>query len=197
MRRARTLLCAVGLLAAAAAPARADGFIVPYWGYNFGGDSNCQTLTNCEDKRTNFGVSLGKMGAIFGFEEDLAFARDFFGAPTNGASVDNSVFTLMSNLLIGIGAGPVQPYVLVGAGLIRPHTSVTLTQFTAEKNSLGYDIGGGVSGFALKHVGIRGDIRHFHTLQDVPLLQTFTGNGVFAEQKLDFWRASFGLAFRF
>jgi len=197
VRTLGTLVLAIGLLIAAASTARADGFIVPYWGYNFGGDSNCPTFSNCEDKRTNVGVSLGKMGPVFGFEEDIAFAKDFFGTPTDGTSVDSSVFTMMSNLLIGVGAGPVQPYVLLGAGLVRPHTSVTLTQFTADKNSLGYDIGGGVSGFPLRHVGIRADIRHFHTLQDVPLLQTFTGSGVFVEQKLDFWRASFGVAFRF
>ena len=197
MKRLRTLVLAIGLLIAAASDARADGFIVPYWGYNFGGDSNCATFANCEDKRTNIGVSLGKMGTIFGFEEDIAFAKNFFGVPAD-VGLDNSVFTMMSNLLIGVGVGPVQPYVLVGAGLIRPHTSTTLTQqFTAEKNSLGYDIGGGVFGYPIKHVGIRGDIRRFHTLQDVPLLQTFTGTGVFVEQKLDFWRASFGVAFRF
>ena len=197
MRRARTLLCAVGLLAAAAAPARADGFIVPYWGYNFGGDSNCQTLANCEDKRQNFGVSLGKMGAIFGFEQDFAFARDFFGAPTAGTPVDNSVFTMMSNLLIGVGAGPVQPYVLAGFGVIRPHSSFNLiSNSDISKYSLGYDLGVGINGFFSKHVGLRGDIRHMHTVQDIPFLgigtsQIFSGN-----QRLDFWRASVGLTLR-
>ena len=193
MGRYKTLVLTACVVAATAGPADAQGFIVPYWGYSFGGDSNCPTLANCQDKRTNIGVSLGKMGPVFGFEEDIAFAQDFFGTST---TADNSVFTLMSNLLVGVGTGPVQPYVLVGAGLIRPHTSLTLTQFTADKNSLGYDIGGGVTGYFVKHVGIRGDVRHFHTLQDVPLINNFV-NGIFVDQKLDFWRASVGLALRF
>jgi len=41
------------LLAVTAVPARADGFITPYYGFNFGGDSNCARFTNCEDKRKN------------------------------------------------------------------------------------------------------------------------------------------------
>ena len=191
--RLKTMILTACLVAAAAGPARADGFLVPYYGYNFGGDSNCPSVANCEDKRTNFGISLGKMGSVFGFEEDFGFAKDFFGtSPT----AENSVFTMMSNILAGVGAGPVQPYVLFGVGLIRPHTTVTLTQFSAEKNSLGYDIGAGVTGYFVKNVGIRGDIRRFKTLQDVPYLKTLTSD-IFVEQKLEFWRASLGLAFRF
>ena len=180
------------LLALTSVPARADGFIVPFVGFNFGGDSgNCPSLTNCKEKRTNFGVSLGSMGPAFGFEEDISYAKNFFGE-TPGA--ENSVFSLMSNLLIGVGVGPVRPYVLGGVGLIRPHVSSLTGSLTGlgatGKNSVGYDIGGGVTGMFGSHVGIRGDLRHFHTLQDMDLL-------IFKGQKLDFWRASAGLVLGF
>jgi opacity protein-like surface antigen len=191
----RTLTFAVVILAGAAAPARADGFITPFYGFNFGGDSaNCPTFSGCEDKRKNFGVSFGTMGPVLGFEEDLSFAKDFYGAVPG---VDNSIFTLMSNLLIGVGRGPVQPYVLVGAGLVRSHTAITLAQFEASNNSLGYDIGGGVNAFVTARVGIRGDVRHIHTLQDLDILIFDAASQVFVSQKLDFWRASVGVAFRF
>src|SRR5712691_1288839 len=148
-------------LALTSAPARADGFIVPFVGFNFGGDSgNCPSLTNCEQKRTNFGVSLGKMGSAVGFEEDFSYAKNFFG-DTPGAS--NSVLSLMSNLLIGPGVGPVRPYVLGGFGLIRPHVSSLTGSLTGlgatEKNAIGYDIGGGVTGMFGRHLGVRGDLR--------------------------------------
>jgi hypothetical protein len=54
-----------------------------------------------------------------------------------------------------------------------------------------------VNGYVTPHVGIRGDVRHFHTLQslDVPLFDVATQ--VFVSQKLDFWRASVGLSLRF
>ena len=156
----RALHVVLGILfvAAAAEPARADAFFTPFYGFNFGGDSNCAHFSPCEDKRRNYGVSIGKMGTVFGVEEDISIAKDFFGKVPN---VDNSVFTLMSNLLIGVGAGPVQPYVLVGAGLIRPHSSSNLTNFDLKNNSLGYDLGAGVNGYFSRHVGVRGDIRHF------------------------------------
>jgi opacity protein-like surface antigen len=180
------------LLAVSAAPARADGFITPFIGYNFGGDSaNCATLTNCEEKHTNFGVSIGTMGPLFGFEEDIAYAKDFFAA-TPGA--ESNVFTAMSNLLIGIPAGPVHPYALAGIGLVRPHVSLNPTQVGAENNALGWDLGGGVNIFFAKNVGVRGDIRHFHTVQDVSVLHL---GSIVSGQKLDFNRASLGLTLRF
>ena len=98
------------------------------------------------------------MGTVFGFEEEISYAKNFFG-DTPGAA--NSVFSAMSNVLIGAGIGPVRPYVV-----------------------------GGVTAMFGSHVGIRGDLRHFHTLQDVNLL-------IFKGQKLDFWRASAGLALAF
>ena len=168
-------------------PARADGFITPYYGYNFGGDSgNCVSLTNCEVKRTNFGVSFGAMGKVFGFEEDIGYAKNFFG---DTPGTDNSVFNAMSNLLVGVGTGPVQPYGLIGLGLIRPHVSFNSSLLPFHKNALGYDLGGGLNIY-FGHVGVRGDLRHLHALQDISLL-------IFNGQKLDFWRFSVGLALRF
>ena len=186
----RHLAFASMLLLLVSAPAHADGFVVPFVGYNFGGDSgNCQSLTNCNEKRLNFGVAFGSMGAAVGFEEDISYARNFFGE-TPGA--DNSVFSAMSNLLIGPGVGPVRPYFAVGLGLIRSHVSSlvgSVTELDAGENSLGWNLGGGVSGM-FGRVGIRGDLRRFRTLQNIDLL-------IFNGEKLDFWRASAGLALTF
>ena len=196
MRTLHALTLAVALLVVAAVPARADGFVTPFYGYNYGGDSsNCATLSSCQDKHVNLGISFGTMGTIFGFEEDIAWAKDFFGKVPNA---DNSVFTMMSNLLMGVGAGPVQPYFLVGAGLVRPHASFDISKITKGQNALGYNIGAGVNGYFSRHVGIRGDVRRLHTLQDVdvPLLGNIASQ-VFSPQKLDFWRASIGLALRY
>jgi opacity protein-like surface antigen len=188
------VVLAAVLLGVAASPARADGFITPFVGTNFGGDSNCPQLSGCQNKPINFGVSLGSMGTVFGFEEDIAFAKNFFGSVPGATS---SVFTAMSNLMAGVGAGPVQPYVLVGLGVIRPHTSLTLGDSDFDKYALGYDIGGGVNGFFSKHVGVRGDIREMHTLQNIPFLGSVNNQNIFAgNQRLGFWRASVGIVFR-
>jgi|ERR1041384_7040007 len=170
------------------ASARADGFITPFAGFNFGGDSaNCISATNCDEKRINWGVSFGTTHGIFGFEEDIGYAPDFFGKTSGG---DNAVLTVMSNIMIVVPAGPIQPYALAGVGLIRPHAKLDSSALSVDQNTLGYDIGGGINVFLLHSVGVRGDVRHMHTFQDVTL-------GVFQNQPLDFWRASAGLTLRF
>src|SRR5206468_2789947 len=144
----RHLAAAAVLLTVTAAPALADGLVVPFLGFNFGGDSgsNCVGLTTCEKKHTNFGVSFISMGTAYGLEEDISYAKNFFGETPGQA---NSVFSAMTNLVIGPGVGPVRPYVAGGVGLIRPRVSSiagSLTSFSAEKNAVGYDLGGGVTG---------------------------------------------------
>jgi opacity protein-like surface antigen len=196
--RALLIAVVVSVSLVAAAPARAEGFVVPFYGFNFGGDSNanCQTFSGCEDKRANFGVAFGSMGPVLGFEEELSFAKDFYGTVPAG---DSAVFSLMSNLVAGIGRGPVQPYAIAGAGWIRSRTSLSLVdQFERSNNSLGYDVGIGIKVYFTEHVGIRGDVRRFHTFQDVdiPVVGSSTTE-VFVGQKLDFSRASFGVAFKF
>jgi hypothetical protein len=177
-----------GMVVLAASPARAEGFISPWIGFNFGGDSShCLALNNCEDKQNNYGVSVGAMGSIFGAEVDFGYAPDFFGkAPSNS----NAVLTLMSNLMVIIPAGPIRPYGIVGLGLIRPHGQFNASLADVSQNTLGYDIGGGLNIFFVHSFGLRGDLRHMHTFQDVTL-------GVFQSQPLDFWRGSVGVTFRF
>ena len=182
-------ICVLVVLTASAAPARAEGFITPFVGFNFGGDSaSCIAVTSCDEHRTNWGVSVGGSSGVFGGEVDFGYAPQFFGS--TGTGDNNAVLTLMSNLMLVIPAGPVRPYGIVGLGLIRPHAQLNASLADVAQNTLGYDIGGGVNIFLVHSVGIRGDIRHMHTLQDVTL-------GVFQNQPLDFWRASAGLTLRF
>lgn len=184
----RTILVTTVLLASMATPARADGFISPFIGFNFGGDSsNCTSITSCEEKRLNWGVSLGTVNGVFGFEEEIGYASQFFGKTPGG---DNAMLTLMSNLMIVIPAGPIQPYGIIGLGLMRSHAQFNASSLSLDNNSLGWDIGGGLNIFLGRSIGVRGDVRRLKTLQDVTL-------GVFGNDKVEFWRASAGLVFRF
>jgi len=176
------------MLALAVRPARADGLITPFIGFSFGGDAaNCISLSNCEEKRVNWGVSLVSLRGIFGFEEEIGYAPQFFGKTPGG---DNGVLTLMSNFLVTIPAGPVRPYALFGIGIVRPHARLDSSSLDVDGISIATDVGGGVNVFVHRHLGFRGDIRHLRTLKDVSL-------GVFSTEQLDFWRASLGLTFRF
>lgn len=182
-------VCTALLLTLPATPARAQGFISPFVGFTYGGDvaANCASLTNCEEKRMNWGVAFGTTHGILGFEEEIGYAKDFFGK-TPGA--DNAVLTVMSNVMVVVPAGPIRPYALFGIGLMRPHVTFDASSLSFDNNALGYDIGGGLNLFLTKGFGIRGDVRHLETFNDVTL-------GVFSNEKLDFWRGSAGLTFRF
>src|SRR5438034_9905686 len=140
MKRSAIVL-ALGFTLGTAGMARAEGFISPLIGFNFGGDANCPNVQGCEDKRMNYGVSLGAAGSVFGFEEEFAYARDFFGtAPT----LKSSVLTVMSNVMLAPKIGPVRPYLAVGVGLIKTHVDLTTTSIlTSDNSNFGWDLGGG------------------------------------------------------
>jgi opacity protein-like surface antigen len=180
--------CAVVLMLVAAPRAGAQTFISPFLGYNFGGDAGCPEVSNCEDKKSNIGIALGTAGFI-GFEEELAYAKNFFG-DTPGLS--SSVLTLMSNVMIAPRIGPTRPYVLIGVGLIKSRTEANLgSLIETNNNNFGWDMGGGLM-LMFGHIGVRGDLRYFHAFQDVEFL------GVpISDLKLDFGRASAGVVFEF
>jgi opacity protein-like surface antigen len=175
---------------ASAAPANAQGFVSPFLGYNFGGDAGCPEITDCEDKNLNWGVGVGSLGAILGAELEFAFIPNFFGE-TPG--VENSVFTLMGNVMLAPRFGPVQPYGTAGLGLIKSRVELNVGGLIEnDNNDFGWNTGGGIFIFFGDHVGIRGDIRYFHAFQALEVLGIDIG-----DTKLDYGRVSGALALKF
>ena len=190
LSRVGVVFAVLVIVLSAPVPARAQGFISPLIGYDFGGNAGCAQISNCEDKRTNWGIAFGKMGKVGGVEEEFADAKNFFGKVGDQSS---SVITLMTNLMIVPALGPVHPYVLGGLGLMKTHVEFTSSDLlSTTNNSLAWDIGGGVT-VLFGHVGVRGDIRHFHSFSSftLPLVGTST------DEKLNFGRASGALVFAF
>jgi len=184
---ARRLVLCVFVLALGVRSARADGFISPFVGFSFGGDaSNCPSLTDCQHHRTNWGVSVGTGHGIFGFEEDISWVPEFYA----GSGPDQkSVLTITSNMMLRVADGPFRPYALLGFAFVRPHTTVDAAGLDADRNVLGYDIGGGLNLFLQQHIGFHSDVRHIRTIKDLSL-------GVFNTEQLEYWRGSTGVIFR-
>lgn len=170
--------------------ASAQAYISPFIGYNFGGDSGCPEVANCEDKRRNLGVSFGSIGSIVGSEFEFSYIDNFFGESPGSAS---NVLTLMGNFMLAPKFGVVQPYGVIGVGLIKTHVEASIGGFLeSNNNDFGWDIGGGIIGYFGDHIGIRGDLRYFHAFQDLEILGL-----EIQDTKLDFGRLSGGVVFKF
>lgn len=154
-------------LFAGAPQARAQGFISPMLGFNFGGVSGCPQINSCANKQTNLSVSAGKFGTIFGGETEIAYSPKFFG---EAAGLSSNVLTVMGNVMVGPKAGPVRPYVLAGLGLMKTHFELsTSSLLTTNDTAFGYGVGAGVFAFVTDHFGLRGDLRYFHSFPDVTI----------------------------
>ena len=179
------------VIATTADTASAQGFISPSYGYTFGGDSGCPTATDCNDKNWNWGIALGALGSIVGFEAELTYADEFRGERPDQSS---SVTTVMGNFMIAPKISIVQPYGLVGVGLVKTDVEDRLTGASEAENQIGWTIGGGLIIFFNDHVGVKGDIRHYHAFEALDLLGFDLARD---ENRLDFGRVAFGAVFKF
>lgn len=178
---------------AVAPDVRAQSYISPLVGYDFGGDSVCMRLTGCEEKQLNWGVALGRLGTVFGYETDFGYTKDFYGT---APGVTSSMLTVMGNVMFVPAVGPVRPYALAGFGLIRSQVDVSTGPLISENgnNDIGWDVGGGLFVFLGEHFGLRGDIRYFHSFEEFTVVGLPLGD---ADANLDFGRASAALVFKF
>jgi opacity protein-like surface antigen len=143
--------------------ARADGYLSPWAGVNFG--------SNVDNGRTALGMNAGFMGGgVVGLEAAFGYSPSFFG--TENDFGHNTVIDLMGNVVIGIpiggtrGAG-LRPYISGGAGLVRTQIdgNTLFNHVSSRNNDLGWDLGAGLTGYITQHFGLRADIRYFDDTQ--------------------------------
>ena len=186
----RVVLMALVAVLLAAPAARADWFVSPLIGVNFGGD------TNEDSRKPPVGVSLGYMGGgIIGFETTFLYTSQFFN--DEDLIGDNNVWSWMGNLIVGAPVGDeqqIRPYVSGGIGVLRSRIGGGANDlFDISRNDFGVNAGIGVMGFFTPHVGLRGDVRYFRSVSDDD-----EGAGFDVDfGDFDFWQVTGGLAFRF
>lgn len=190
----RALVISSIALAAALVPARAsaDVFVTPFAGVTFIDEDN---------RKGTFGAAIG-VGGFIGLEFEAA--RTLLGSYEGIPVVDLNarVTTYMGNLMVRLPRGPIQPYVSGGGGIVRLTGSVDIPFIgqivSASADDFGWNVGGGLMLLPTPNIGLRGDIRRFQTgslswdeitdiggLDDIPL------------PKVDFWRATGGIVFKF
>jgi opacity protein-like surface antigen len=140
------------------------------------------------------------MGDMAGLEIDLGYTPDFFNEAGDAIILvgDSNLTTFMGNLVVGNGGdGPVHPFFVAGVGLIRSRVDLGDLFQDVSTNDWGLAVGGGVTGMLSDHVGLRGEVRYFRSLED-PELPDPEDEDPFqvAIGKFDFWRATVGVVFR-
>ena len=180
-------------LALSSTPAFAQATIAPFTGVTFGGDTS--------DNKFVYGGVFG-FGGNVGFDIDFGYAPNFFGGDDPFGDLDGklNITTLMFNVRFGGGKPQgVSPFVSGGAGLMRASVTSPGDVFDdVTRNDFALNAGGGLTAFFNDHVGLRGDIRYFRSLQGEE-----GAGGVIIDPRdfdlgsFDFWRATVGLSLRF
>jgi opacity protein-like surface antigen len=181
------VVAAFALVGAVPSMADAQVTLTPYAGATFGNDAPTTKPT--------VGASLTFMGNVAGFELDFGYTPDFFDEDSDDVVLvgDSNVTTLMANLVVGPGSGPVRPYGVFGLGLLRSRVDGGDFFEDITTNDFGFNAGFGVMGMASDRVGFRGDVRYFRSLEDPEADDDFD----VAVGNFDFWRATGGITFRF
>ena len=193
---------ALALTVSGLAPAKAsaDWLFTPFIGGTFGGSAKITNISGDDEeefaRKLTYGASLGYLGGgIAGFEIDFGYSPNFFENDDNGSVLvgDSNVTTLMANFMLAGPKAPIRPYTSFGGGLIKTRVD-DVGQFfdTIDRNSFGFDIGGGVIASFSDNVGIRGDIRYFRAVNN--------DDEDSVDLSLDsfkFWRGTVGVTFRF
>jgi hypothetical protein len=174
-------------------PANAQGYAAPSIGASFANPS--------AQGRANFGLDLGWLSKTdpIGLDLDAVYAPSFFG--NAGPYGDNSVFTLMGNVMLvpGEPGGPynvarrggssTRPYISGGIGVMRE--MVTSPRFV--NTDLAVNLGLGFMALTHRSVGVRGDVRYYRDLVD-----NQSANGTNIDfGSFHFWRASLGVVLVF
>jgi hypothetical protein len=189
----RLLAFAMLLFVSGARDAAAEVFVNPFVNTTLSSPSAAGSST-----KAGFGVALGNVGKIIGFESEVAYHPQVIDNSAN-ALAKNQVLTFSGNTLIGPTIGRIKAYGTVGAGDL--HLNVTKLSSVVVPNpasiSTNYftvNVGGGVMGFFTTHLGVRADLRYFRAYG---FKLTDLQSAGLALDRFDFWRASIGLAAKF
>ena len=196
----RAGVLALVLLAAVPGRASAEWQLKPFLGVAFGGGTSFVDLEEASG-HPNLAVGISGMllGDMFGIEVDLGDSPGFFqyGDRLLPLVVKSRATTLTGNVVVTlprrITEYSLRPYFAGGAGFMHARIDDFLAVLRVTSTLPAMDVGGGVTGFLTKRLGLNWDVRYFRTVGG-----TDEGRGFsFGPEQLSFWRANMGLAIRY
>jgi opacity protein-like surface antigen len=187
------IVAAVFVLLAGARGAAAQVFVNPFVDTTLSSPSAVGSSS-----QPGFGVSIGNVGKVVGFETELTYQPELIDNSAN-ALAKNRVFTVSGNLLVGPTIGRVKPYGAAGVGnlnlnVTRLSSLVIPSPESVSSNYLTVNVGGGIMGFVTTHMGVRADLRYYRAF-GFKLTDLETAG--LALDRFDFWRAGVGVVVKF
>jgi hypothetical protein len=142
------------------------------------------------------GVNGALLGDVIGVEVDLGYAPGFFQSGDEQLVRGNSATTLTGNVIVAAPRHKTEytlgPYLVAGFGMVHAHIEDILGVLPVSRTLPAMDIGGGVTGFLSKRIGLTWEARYFSSIGQKK------AQGVsFGGEQLSFWRAGMGLVFRY
>ena len=138
--------------------------------------------------------------AYVGLANTSGTTKEFIEATTKAVSLAGNASEGERHIVQALEAGMiapkisiVQPYGLIGLGLIRTDVENKILNVSEAQNQFGWNIGGGVIIYLQRHVGLKGDIRYYHSVGSLNVL----GFDVLGGDKIDFGRVGLGMVFKF
>jgi hypothetical protein len=192
-------LAALALLLLIPTRADAEWQIKPFFGVVFGGQTTLVDLDNASGQpHVVFGVTGMWLGEVIGFDVDLGYAGGFFQSGNQALVASSSATTLTGNVVIALPRRMTQytlrPYFVVGAGFMHASIDQALGGAGLNVSSTlpATDVGGGVTGFLSKRIGLNWDVRYFQSVGRGDNVGLSIG-----PEQLSFWRANMAIAIRY
>jgi hypothetical protein len=178
----------------------AEWHFTPLGGLTFLGDTSIAEpeLGATGKIHWNFGGAVTLLGAgSIGLEGLAVYTSGFFDREDASPSLVTSshAFALMGNVVVAAprawNAEGLRPFLSGGVGLHRASVSDVFNALPVTENLLGFNVGGGATGFITERTGLRFDLRHFSTLRRPDQ------NISFGRVRLSYWTGSVGVVFRY
>jgi hypothetical protein len=194
--RLLTVTCIVSIWNVA--PAQADWWFAPFFGYAFKGETTLVTPEALGEIKVRW--SVGGSVTLIGngplaVEGIYLLVPHFFEAGNVGAVASSRTYALMGNVVLTApkkwNEYGLRPFVSGGLGLMRATQQTTVNVFPLNETMLGYNVGGGAVGFITNHTGLRFDLRYYSSLsrsEDSPAL---------GPAQLRYWTGAVGVVLKY
>jgi hypothetical protein len=192
-------LPALALLLLVPTRAAAEWQIKPFFGVVFGGETTLVDPDHAAGQpHVVFGITGMWLGEVIGFDVDLGYAGGFFQSGDQALVASSSAATFTGNVVVALPRRMTQytlrPYFVVGAGLMHVSIDEGLGGAGLNVSSTlpATDVGGGVTGFLSKRIGVSWDVRYFQSVGKGDQVGLSIG-----PEQLSFWRANMAIAIRY